>query len=236
MVHLAAFLLIIAFATAAMSEWQSIGVLGGVDTYVKPDDPVTRTKAVRGTKLLKNLHISSVMGAFADASVNPQWVDMLRKMKVFAYEPQQCTAETAFAKSLEAVDGEDALRDISVLHQVYSFPWPIQARDFCLLRQFRYDADRKEVEIYYESILDGRVPVDLSNIRGTNIYSRFFFRSAPEDNATYCEIETQVDLKGSLPPAVINLVQRLWPTKTINALEALARRGTVPPLARVSAW
>ena len=214
-------------------EWVRVAKLGNVETLTKPDDPVTKTKAVKGITTFKGLHISSILGVFRDAKVANEWVDLLKSMKEYPYEQKQCTSESPFVSSMSTVEG-DAMQDIEVINQVYAFPWPIQARDFVLLRQFNFRNETRDVEVYYESIEDSRIPVKEEYIRGTNIYSRFYFRA--EGDNTYCEVETQVDLKGTLPSSVINLIQKFWPMKTLGALEKIARKGTVAPLSRVAAW
>lgn len=226
------FFIILFFSMSTADEaWSSLGTFGGVTTYVKPDCLITRTKAVKGSKIFKNQHISGVLGVFSNATVAPEWVDMLKSMNEYPLVQDQCRGDTVFAKATLSAQRNP---DTEVIHQVYNFPWPIQSRDFTLLRRFSFDAEKKEVEVYYESIQDDRVPISEQHIRGANIYSRFFFRKVVE--GTWVEIETQVDLKGSLPSILINQVQKLWPMKTLNALEALVRKGSVPDLERVKSW
>ena len=226
----------IALCRGDSNDWQSIGKVGGVETFVKPDDPVTRTKAVKGTLGIP-VHISNVLGVFVDASVAPQWVDLLSEMSELRFEQQQCTSgDSAFVKSIAQMD--PALikpEDVEVVHQEYGFPWPLQPRDFVLLRQFKYDAEQKSVDVYYESIEDLRLPPKDGVIRGVNIYSRFYF-SATAEGGTYIEVETQVDLKGSLPSFVINQIQKLWPMKTLGALKTVTQKGVSAPLARIADW
>ena len=220
----------------ANDDWQSIGKVGGVETFVKPDDPVTRTKAVKGTMTIA-VHISNVLGVFVDASVAPQWVDLLTEMSELRFEQQQCTSnDSAFVKSISEMDPSLVRpEDVEVVHQEYGFPWPLQPRDFVLLRQFKYDAEKKAVDVYYESIEDLRLPPKDGVIRGVNIYSRFYFRATAE-GGTYIEVETQVDLKGSLPSFVINQIQKLWPMKTLGALKTVTQKGVTAPLARIADW
>ena len=44
---------------------------------------------------------------------------------------------------------------------------------------------------------------------------------------THVDIQTLVDNKGRLPPFVVNLIQRSWPSKTLTALAALAGKKSV---------
>ena len=234
-----------AVGAAASDDWRPLGSVLGVQTWVKPDDPVTKTKAVKGSKTFASVHISSILGVFDDASVAPRWVDMLSTMTELEFEQQQCTSESAFVAAVSSVSasasadggaGGQLHKDVSVVHQTFAFPWPIAPRDFVMLRQFDYDREAKEVRVYYESVTDARLPHSDKTIRAHNVYSKFFFKALPDGRGTYVEVETQVDLKGTLPSMVINQVQKFWPSLTLSALGKLTKAGTVPPLARVADW
>jgi hypothetical protein len=227
------------FTVAA--DWQIVGNIGGVETYTKPDDPVTRTKAVRGTRLFANLHISNVLGVFKDVAVATQWVDMLSAMHEYDFVPRQCSAEeeeaSAFVTKHTSSSSTNAppSSDVQVVHQTYSFPWPIAPRDFLFLREFSFDEKKAEVNVYYESVLDDRVPVKDGVIRARNVYTVFRFKAV--EAGTEVQVETAVDLKGTLPSVVINQIQKLWPMKTLLALERLSKKvGSSSALARVAAW
>jgi len=224
---------------AAAADWQSLGSIGGVQTYTKPDDPVTKTKAVRGTRLFANLHISHILGVFKDAAVATQWVDMLSAMHEYDFVANQCSAEESSAfvskhtSSTTTIDPPSP--DVQVVHQTYGFPWPIAPRDFVFLREFSFDESKAQVDVYYESITDGRVPVKDAVIRARNVYTLFRFKAV--EGGTEVQVETAVDLKGSLPSVVINQVQKFWPMKTLLALERLSKKaGKTSVLARVAEW
>lgn len=67
--------------------WVWVSRSHDVDTYVKtiPNSPLV---AFRGVTIMEDIHISSVMGPFADLQSSLQWVSMLKKVEKLPPVPE----------------------------------------------------------------------------------------------------------------------------------------------------
>ena len=210
---------------ASFDNWVAIGVEKGVEQFMfKKSDSAAIT--VKGRKLLP-FHISQIMGSFNNASIAHLWVDKLSSMREYDYIRGEC--------SVSPSSSDGSFKDFGVVHQVYGLPWPVKDRDFVLFRKFNYNEKLRTIVVDYESVNDTRLPVCDRFVRAHSNYSRWYFE-AKEGGSTLVEVETMIDMKGSLPVFLINILQRSWPSNTILSLENLVSLSITAPLARVSKW
>ena len=98
-----------------------------------------------------------------------------------------------------------------------------------------FDESAKVVTITYNSITDTRKPQSDCCVRGEVV--RTFWKIEPAGpNQTRVIIEVQTDPRGSLPPSVVNLVQKGWPYNTMTGLRRQVATGQSTPEARITSW
>jgi hypothetical protein len=123
------------------------------------------------------------------------------------------------------------VREISELEFIeydrFAMPFIIKDRDFVSRVTVTPDPAAQDIRIEYVSV-DDAMPPTKKNVRGNLVYSVFHLK--PEgDNATRVEAEILCDPKGSLPKWLVNLFQKSWPVKTLQALRKQAARPDVTP-------
>lgn len=123
-----------------------------------------------------------------------------------------------------------------VIYQYYDFPWPINDRDMVLQRKITFDAAKGEVFVDIKSVVDVNFPEVKDVIRGESPVAYWSFKWDKALQRTSLEGAVVVDLKGSLPAWLINQLQKMWPSKTINGLKDVARRGSSLPHALAELW
>jgi len=222
-------------------SWTLVSRSGGIDTLNKamPNTPLLAFRVI-GTF---DNHISKVMTVFSDPDVAPKWVDLMRSMSV-AYAPGTASASAAQQRPpvKDKAEGEGATARFSTsdyVYQYYDLPWPVADRDFVFERSWHVDADLRQVALEYVSVSEGKGGSTLAalfpdqaarrpagTIRGESPLTKWVFRcvarGADSCARTYVDVQTLVDNKGSIPAAVVNLIQRSWPHKTLSGLLKLA--------------
>jgi hypothetical protein len=221
---------------------------GGIDT-LKKAMPNTPLLAFRGIGTF-DIHISKVMAVFSNPEVAPSWVDLMRSMSV-AYAPGTFSASAAQQRPPVQGKGTTAARfsTSDYAYQYYDLPWPVADRDFVFERSWHVDADMRQVALEYVSVSESKgegkeqggveggstfaalfpehaLQRPAGTIRGESPLTKWVFRcvarGADSCARTYVDVQILVDNKGSIPAAVVNLIQRSWPHKTLSGLLKLA--------------
>jgi hypothetical protein len=124
------------------------------------------------------------------------------------------------------------LREISELEFIeydrFAMPFLVKDRDFVSRVTVTPDPAAQDLRIEFISVDDESMPPNRRNVRGNLVYSVFHLRPEGE-NATRVEAEILCDPKGALPKWLVNLFQKSWPVKTLQALRRQAARADVTP-------
>jgi START domain len=185
-------------------QWEKIRDQDGITVY-RSHVPGTSVLAFRGegrvpSPLLKVAHV------IIDPARGPEWVDSLSESRV--------------------------LRPISDLefleYDRFAMPLLIKDRDFVSHVTIAADPAREVVEVRFVSVEAPEGPAVRGCVRGDLVHSLFRLQAAGE-GATIVEAEILCDPKGALPKWLVNLFQKSWPVKTLQALRTQAARPDVTP-------
>eukprot|EP01035_Chromulina_nebulosa_P018913 gene18913-24717_t len=97
--------------------------------------------------------------------------------------------------------------------------WPTAARDLCNISHWRLLADGRLIFVAYSEKFDDLCPLEENVIRAELILGGYILK--PQSNGTLVQYVCQVDLKGSLPVQVINLVASQQPLVLANIKKIL---------------
>lgn len=128
-------------------------------------------------------------------------------------------------RKLEWVDRAVEARDIRTLSPVErveynrtSAPWPVKDRDFLFQAKAFPNLRDKTVLITLKSIEDEAVPVDPCCVRGELARSSYFLKAIKGGTATELTVQIHADPRGAVPSWIVNMIQKSWPRKTMQAL------------------
>ena len=122
-----------------------------------------------------------------------------------------------------------------ILHQGYDLPWPVQDRDYALLEEANFDVSTKIFTLQFKSVIDAEIPEDPGYIRAEAITTFWRLSALPSGNVK-AEVEVFTDPKGTLPPWLVNLIQRTWPRNSIVGLYRRAAQGDIAGVPEAAGW
>lgn len=184
-------------STSWAGEWQDEGVIKGVHVWSR-EEPNTGVMSFRG-EIVANVHIQKLITVFADRSQRRYWVDRF--------------------------DATTTLEKPSPLSEIYwikfKLPAMISNRDYVLRADGELDPGNRVFTAKIKSVNDRRKGEDDCCVRAT--VNRTFYRftalkAANGQPRTKLEVEVNTDPKGLLPNWLVNLIQKEWPSKTLNGL------------------
>jgi hypothetical protein len=197
--------LVAGVAQAGEPPWEPTGDADGVKTY-RREVPGTPMLAFRGEGVV-DLHIAKLMKVFLDTEKATGWTDML-------VESKNVGRISPLAK---------------IIYQKYDLAFPASDRDYVMELRYEIDSAQKTVSARYKSIEDARVPENDCCVRAQTMSTYWKFVAVPGENKTRVEVEVLTDPKGMLPTFVVNMIQKDWPRKSINALKNRAMKPDVQP-------
>jgi len=195
---------------------------------------------VRGT-MYTDLHISYIMNLLFDVSRSKEWVKVsLLKFTVrlneeyehrshyFTNNTISCASlRSAPAQDLTLVEEHEVRNNLDgVLLQRYSTPTLglIADREFLVKRKVKKNNFLKTVIITYESFEDKkRFPVCKGCVRANSKKTVWSFRSLP-NGGTAIDLQAFVEPNGSLPPLLVNFIQKTWPSVTLSKLVSVSAK------------
>jgi hypothetical protein len=167
------------------------------------------------------------MGPFVNISVAPDWIDMLKTLVQLDCAGASC--------------GNDPNKS-SVIYQLFDSPWPVSDRDLVLRRSWDADAQTKTVTVDFVSIEDPRLPEIDGIVRAISPLTRWTFQQQYVASGrgtvsqTYIEVQSTVDIRGSIPTTLYNYLQSRYAHKIISSLIDIASRNVTLPLRQFSSW
>ena len=193
--------------------------------------------AFRGTTVMP-LPIHQILTVLSEASVAKEWVDLLVRMEMVPdpSSPASTTSEGSDDREDNADEkdrerGKDVIVTSEIVYQYYGLPPLVSDRDFLFNRSWTFTPSAKRVIVDYRSVAEMEYLFTSEDswtkkqnkgvIRAESPLTRWIFESFGKD-ATYVDVETLVDNKGSLPAWLVNMIQGSWPYKTLSALQKLS--------------
>ena len=197
--------------------WQSHGVRAGVVTHSKPS--ASGHLIFHGSAYARGVHVAELLAATLDDAHAAEWVDKLLEIRSARW-PGRATS---------APWGTRVCEDLSL--QVFDAPWPVSDREMLMRRRVLVTAANRTVRIAFEPAVGAEAlgfPVGKGRVRA-DAFSEFEFVASATELGTRVALVGLVNPKGSLPTALINVLNRDWAANTISGLLRHARRATRLP-------
>lgn len=190
--------------------WQSQGVRSGVTTHSKPSP--SGHLIFHGSMFARGVHISELLDAVLDDEHATEWVDKLLEIRSGKW----------LGRATQVPWGTRACEDISF--QVFDGPWPVSDREMLMHRTVLLTPSNRTARVVFEPA--GEVagfPVGKDRVRA-EATSEFEFVASDRELGTRIALVGLVNPKGSLPTALINLLNRDWAANTISGMLKHVRR------------
>ncbi len=197
---------------AFANGWESLGDIDGVKV---------RKKEVEGTDLfmfsgeiVTDIHIGKIISVFADSNERQHWVSR--------YEEHQTLKK-----------GENFEEYRIEFHT----PFPVTNRDYVLRSVGSVEPSKREFTCKIQSVVRAAAPENdccvRANANGT--FYRFTAIPGPKPR-TRLYVEVHTDPKGMLPDWLVNMIQKKWPSETLNGLIARAKESDAPIHPKFADW
>lgn len=179
----------------AAPAWEPLGLIDGVKTERQTVEG-SPLFAFRG-ELTADIPLDVLVGTFADPAERRHWVD-------------RYSDHTTLEKE-----------ELSEIYWIrFSLPPLVSDRDYVLRTVARVDREEGSLTAEITSTTHPKAPEGCC-VRAE--VTRTFYRfTALSRTLTHLEVEVQTDPKGLLPGWLVNLIQKSWPSKTLNGLIARA--------------
>lgn len=102
--------------------------------------------------------------------------------------------------------------------ELYDLPWPVSNREFLLKYNMNFDKANKSVRVDWTTVDEHPdFAVHDGDVRAaTNGYWEF---KRTKDNKTEAFVQVLVDLRGSLPKFLVNIINSDWAPNTVGGIE-----------------
>ena len=204
-------------ATAhAQGVWEFVGVIDGVKVWRK-EVPDTNLLAFKG-EVVADVNMGKLLAVFLDRNQRKFWVDRFDDTRML--EQTNPLNETYYIR--------------------FKLPPGISNRDYVLRADGTADAAQGLFTAKIKSVEHPKAPVDdccvRAEVRGT-FYRFEALKGAPgTPDKTRLIVEVQTDPQGWLPGWVVNLIQKSWPSKTLNGLVKRSNSAGIAPIAEYAGW
>jgi hypothetical protein len=200
---------------ASASSWQDVGDINGVHVW-RREEPASSVMSFRG-EMLAPVHIGKLVAVMADRTQRKNWVDRFHSSAL--------------------------LEKPSELSEVYwirfKLPALISDRDYVLRADGAIDEAKRVFTIEIKSVNHPKKGGDDCCVRAT--INRAFYKFTamkPVNGVPYTKLEVEVntDPKGLIPSWLVNMIQKEWPSKTLNNLVKYTQKANVEPLPQLVKW
>lgn len=198
-------------AHAADASWETLSVDDGFTTQRKVV-PGSDMFAFRG-EMVTDVSIAELMTVFLDTDRRKDWVDKFESSS-------DLSADGEFSKTY---------------YIRFNLPYPITDRDYVLSAVGKIDDANRVVTTLIKSVDHQKAPVDDCCVRANALGTFYRFAQLP-NGKTKLEVEVHTDPKGSLPSWLVNIIQKSWPRKTLQALVREAKKAGIPKHATFAHW
>ncbi len=173
-------------------NWTPIGEKNGISVY-KTEVPGTKVVGFRGETTIY-ASAEKVMNILLDNDHRKDWVDRLKETKI-----------------LEQIGPFEY-----VIYQEFKLPWPLKNRDFVYRGKAERDKDGRVILTLKSE--DHKNAPHTKGVRAELKESRYIITPIGKFKSKL-EVEILSDPKGSIPVWLVNLIQKSWPEKTLNAIK-----------------
>ena len=202
-------------------EWEEVEVEPCVDIgshqvcvdVQRQDIPESPLFAFRGEAEI-DLPLGVMAAVLLNDAIGPEWVALMNLS-----EEVRRTGEYA-----------------KIVRQGYDLDWPVQDRDYVLLEEADFDHENKVFTLNFRSVEDPDVPVYDDYIRAEAITTYWRLSQIPARDLVRVEVEVFTDPRGTLPPWLVNFIQRTWPRDTIAGLYRRSMQGDIPAHPETTEW
>ncbi len=203
-------------AAHAQGVWDYVGVIDGVKVWRK-EVPESNLMAFKG-EIVADVNIGKLLAVFLDRNQRKFWVDRFDDTKML--EQTGPLNETYWIR--------------------FKLPPGISNRDYVLRADGTVDPALGLFTAKIKSVTHPKAPADdccvRAEVKGT-FYRFEALKGAPgTPDKTRLVVEVMTDPKGWLPGWVVNLIQKSWPSKTLNGLVRRSNNASVVPIAEYAAW
>ena len=184
-------LLISQCSVAWSTPWENLGVIDGVKSARKTikDSPLF---AFRGEREA-DIPLDVLIATFADPKERSHWVDR--------YADHKTLKKTDYGETYW-------IR--------FNLPPLVSDRDYVLKSEAKIDREKGQITIVINSTQHPQAPEGCC-VRAEVKRTVYQF-TALSKTKTHLMVEVHTDPKGMLPRWLVNLIQKSWPSKTLNAL------------------
>ena len=194
-------LTLLSLSLYAEPEWKEINDKDGIKVY-KAKVPGTNIVAFKGTVTM-DTPIKKIVWVLADRKHRKEWVDRLD-----------------INRELEIISPKER-----IIYQSFKMPFIISNRDMVYRSVLRRDKKSGVVSLRMKSVNHPKSP-ETVGVRAELKNSQYTL--TPLGNGkTQVMVEIHSDPKGLLPSWLVNLVQKSWPYKTLNALRNQVKKDFV---------
>ena len=191
-------------AAAGSGSWEFVDKVEGVKTWRK-EAKGSNVFAFRG-EVVRDVHIGKVLKAFATSAYHKDWVDRW--------------------------DASKDLKKIGPYERIFwirfDLPWPVSDRDYVIHTKAVPDEKKRVVVARLKSVRHPAKPKEGGCcVRGDAFGTHYRFTALP-DGKTKMMVEVHTDPRGMLPAWLVNIIQKKWPSKTLNGLYMRAARSDIP--------
>ena len=205
-------LLVPSSAFADDGKWEWVGKIDGVKVWKKEVEG-TDLLAFRG-EVVADVHIGKIMTIFANPDSRKNWVARWRDSKTLKKEPM---AEEYYIR--------------------FDTPFPVTNRDYVLRSEGIADGNKGIFVCNIKSIERSDAPENDCCVRATATKTYYHFKAMKGDQPkTLLIVEVHTDPKGMLPDWLVNLIQKKWPSDTLNGLVREAKKDSTQIHPKYSTW
>lgn len=189
---------------AASGDWEYVNGDDGVKVWRK-EVPGSSLMSFKGKTTVK-VPIGKIIQVFAYDRFQKEWVDRY-----------------AASKDLMKITPYERIFWIR-----FGLPWPITDRDYVIRTKAVPNPKTRTVDAYLKSVKHRAKPEEGGCcVRGMAYGTKYKFRALPDDR-TEMMVEVHTDPRGMLPAWLVNIIQKKWPSKTLNGLYMRAARSDIP--------
>lgn len=190
-------------SVATADGWKSVGDIDGVKVWKKSVEG-SNLLAFRGV-VTADVQIGQIMTVFLDHRQRKNWV-----------------AKYADDKNLEKGAGFQEYW----IH--FKAPFPVSDRDYVLRSDGYPDADKRTYTCKIKSVNRKDAPENDCCVRA-KLHGTYYRFEALPGGKTRMTVEVHTDPRGMLPGWLVNMIQKKWPSDTLNALVREAKKHKAHP-------
>ncbi len=199
----AATLLVSFGAQAGSGEWEYVDRFDGVKVW-RMQREGSNVFAFRG-EVIHKVHIGKVLSVFGNGDLRQDWVDRWDA-----------------SKDLKMIGPDERVFWIR-----FDLNWPVSDRDYVIHTKATKYPKRRQLIARLKSTTHRAKPEDGGCcVRGLAFGTLYKFSALP-DGRTKMMVEVHTDPQGMLPAWLVNLIQKKWPSKTLNGLAKRAKKGDI---------